>query len=302
MSADLEILAYIVVGIIVVSENLILIGIIYKNESLHTEKYFFAFSLGITDLLVGLMSVFTSILYFSGSAEVTVFSSALLLQAGFLMLSITHMAVIAVERYVYIAHPFLYELYVTPSKIARFLVIFWIAGLVYLFCVCFIQLYVVGKIVFLMTRVNTALKYSCFLTVYISMTIISFVLYVLILHQVKKHGNSVSCSEQPNALAKWKENVRCLKFFVTVFGFFFLMTSPYFIVEIAIGGFITNDYIENIMLLCLILNSGVNFIVLVVVDKHFRRILKASLSRLIRSLTTSPAAPYLCRDSCVSNS
>lgn len=282
----LELFSFLVAGMIVVLENVILVGLVYKSESLHTAKYLFTCSLAITDLSVGILSIITSSVHLVfGSVAVTLVTSALLLQAGFVMLSITHMAIIAIERYVYIAHPYLYEMHVTTSKIAKFLAVFWIAGLSYTIFVCFIQLYVVGKDVFVMSAVNKALKYSSFLSVYIFMTIVSFVLYVLILIQVKKHSNSVTCSTQPKALLKWRENVRCIKFFVTVFGLYFLMTSPYFIGEIAIGVQASSFAIKYVLLISIVLNSGVNFIILCVVDRHFRQILKTSLSKLIHLVT-----------------
>ncbi|GFO47151.1 D(3) dopamine receptor [Plakobranchus ocellatus] len=138
-----DILSYfiILVGVALVFENLLLIYVIGRTRSLHSITNILVASMGITDVLVGaqcsimglisLPNGLRSWLNFSPS-DVHVFDSVMIsLSTSLVSVSILHVSLLAVDRYLFILWPFHYTRRVTRSRVLLTAGGIWMLGLGY---------------------------------------------------------------------------------------------------------------------------------------------------------------------------
>lgn len=274
-----------ITGLIVFCENFTLVFVTFTSPKLKSTKYFLVASLCVTDLLVGVILTVGSIFHLATGKEtigLTVWSigvyTVYYLVLAMNMVSVIHMAIMAAERYIYISHPFFYERNVTIRIVKWVTFLSWIIAFPCLATPIIIDMIKNGR------QLNDTfyLGMSRFVlyilsTLYFCLLIFSFTCYSLILVQVCKHKRRlVELGASHSSLASAKRNnntdfLKCFKFFLTVFGIFFLMTFPMFLVSFLSRHIDIPQHLEDITFYLKTLNCGTNLLVMIVIDAHFRK-------------------------------
>ncbi|KAK3746688.1 hypothetical protein RRG08_008200 [Elysia crispata] len=132
----------VIVGVCLICENLLLINVIVRTRTLHTNTNILVASLAITDVLVGvqvcIMGLSEQPTGLRSWLELTpyqvrIFDSFLTgLNYSLVTVSITHLSVLTLDRYLYLLWPFHYQIRVTRRKVLATAGILWTLGLVYL--------------------------------------------------------------------------------------------------------------------------------------------------------------------------
>ncbi|GFS19210.1 melanocortin receptor 3-like [Elysia marginata] len=129
------------VGVLLLCENILLITVIVRTRSLHTNTNILVASLAITDVLVGaqvcLMGLseqptgMRSWLNLT-PREIRIFDSFFTgLNFSLVTVSICHLSALALDRYLYVLWPLHYHIRVTRRRVLATSGLLWILGLVY---------------------------------------------------------------------------------------------------------------------------------------------------------------------------
>ncbi|GFO20860.1 beta-2 adrenergic receptor [Plakobranchus ocellatus] len=141
-SADIPGFVAVLMGVVMLCENLLLIIVIGRTKSLHSHTNILVASLAISDVLVsvevcvmGLYVLPRGLRSWLGlsQAHVRVFNSILTgINFSLVAVSISHFAALAVDRYLYVLWPLHYPLRVTRRRIVAVAAVLWILGLIYM--------------------------------------------------------------------------------------------------------------------------------------------------------------------------
>ncbi|GFO46657.1 adrenergic, beta-1-, receptor [Plakobranchus ocellatus] len=128
-------------GFAIMIENLILIIIICRCRSLHTITNIFVVSMAVTDLSVGYQCVQLGFLLQSGGMrswlrlkgdQMHLFLSLTVsANTSLVLVSLIHMCLLAVDRYLFLLFPFRYERFITRRRVLTTVCIVWTLGLIY---------------------------------------------------------------------------------------------------------------------------------------------------------------------------
>ncbi|GFO22331.1 5-hydroxytryptamine receptor 1a [Plakobranchus ocellatus] len=131
----------ILVGVTLLCENLLLIYVIGRTRSLHSITNILVASMGLTDVLVGAQGCIMGLISLPNGlrswlnltpSDVHVFDSFMIsLSTGLVSVSILHVSLLAVDRYLYILWPFHYTRRVTRSRVLFTAGGIWMLGLGY---------------------------------------------------------------------------------------------------------------------------------------------------------------------------
>lgn len=137
-AADELTLAYISVpiGDFVVTQNVLSIVIIRRSPKLHTNANIVVASIACGDIYLSLVYAVDGILYLPGVVDPLwnhAVLDACICGAGYssLLLSVSQLGLIAVDRYIHIAHPLYYMAHVTRPRVYATIALFWLVALVY---------------------------------------------------------------------------------------------------------------------------------------------------------------------------
>ena len=137
-------LSYVAVGagIFLAIENILLITVIYRTRSLHTNTNMLVASLAVSDMLMGVQCCSMGMTGLNVGfrpwaatmdADLHSYDSLTLsTKLGLGLVSLLHVSALAVDRYLYILWPFRYRRHVTRSKIVATAAVIWAVGLVYI--------------------------------------------------------------------------------------------------------------------------------------------------------------------------
>ncbi|CAG5135771.1 unnamed protein product [Candidula unifasciata] len=211
---------------------------IFRTKRLHTNTNIFILSVALLDCFMAVSDFVQGIIY-STSVKFNIHNSnvmdAILFGTAYsaITLSCTHMAIIAVDRYVNITHPFYYILNITKRRVIVLLLTAWMFGLAY--CSVSIILYRDGKYHTKCISVHPPFEY------FIINALLNLIDYVIICicyfkisclaFQHKKAANARRLqTENPKNVFKLRNNraaaMKSVKFFVLLFGTFFVFTFP----------------------------------------------------------------------------
>ncbi|GFO47152.1 5-hydroxytryptamine receptor 1a [Plakobranchus ocellatus] len=136
-----DVLSYfiILVGVTLLCENLLLIYVICRTRSLHSITNILVASMGLTDVLVGVQCCIGGLVSRPNGlrswldlthSDLHTFDSVMIsLSIGLVSISILHVTVLAVDRYLYILWPFDYTRRVTRSRVLLTAGGIWMLGL-----------------------------------------------------------------------------------------------------------------------------------------------------------------------------
>ncbi|GFO47154.1 serotonin receptor [Plakobranchus ocellatus] len=129
-------------GVILLGENLLLMIIIVRNHTLHTNTNILVASLAVTDILIGVQCCIMGLLNWPGGlrhwfrlgpSEFNVLDSmANSANFTFLIISMFHLTVLSVDRYFFVSWPFRYKRYVTRRRVIATAAGIWCTGIVYM--------------------------------------------------------------------------------------------------------------------------------------------------------------------------
>ncbi|GFO20859.1 beta-4c adrenergic receptor [Plakobranchus ocellatus] len=141
-SSDAPGFVAVLMGVVMLCENLLLIIVIGRTKSLHSHTNILVASLAISDVLVGVeMCVMGLYVLPRGlrswlglnQAHTRVIDTILTgINFSLVAVSMSHFAVLAVDRYLYVLWPLHYSLRVTQRRIVAVAAVLWIFGLIYM--------------------------------------------------------------------------------------------------------------------------------------------------------------------------
>ncbi|KAK7501382.1 hypothetical protein BaRGS_00007507 [Batillaria attramentaria] len=255
---------------------------VFRFEKLRTRANMYIVSLAATDALVGLL------LFVAGSSyipsvqswfDATEFACVGMLSWGYcaVVCSGFNMCLIALDRYIYIAKPYLYERYLTERNIAGAIVTVWVLAFVYGTIPLYYNTFSTSKRC--SSREVIPLMYRSFLSagLFLFCCLCTGVLYIKITLITLHHKMNISRAENARTSRVGRGSLKALKLFLTVFGCMFICWSPNFVAELV------NVYsdVASIWLRCFMflgfLNSGMNIFIYPYFNKEFRKAMKVLL-------------------------
>lgn len=272
----------------------VVIVIIWSTEKLHGNTNVFIASLAASDILI---SVFFT---FNRAATVPHLESSLLKSnivncivlggcSGAINLSMMHMGIFAIDRYIKITYPFTYIKHVTKRPIVVTLCCIWILGLLnmlvpvvfyrdkqfHIRCILLhqpIEFYWLGAGIYLF---NLVIAFIC----YFSISIVAFK------HKKAANNRRINTVETTGEIIL-KRNLaaalKSVKFFVVVFGVFLLCTfAPIITTGVAFYQHISENVYLGLFFL-LSIHSVLNFIIYGSMNNAFYQALKDKTSNIIK--------------------
>lgn len=265
--------------------NIVTILLLWRTETLRTLANLYLASLAAADLVVGLglvpMALFllppTRVSLFNRYSNLCVLMSGLNL--GMAGNSVIHMAFVSVDRYLFISRPYTYQRVMNVRVVVINVTSAWVIGVSYTFLPQFIHQSFTDGVKCDVTELLPMwyLAYGAWGFYFTSVAVI-LIMYSLILRTAFKQRKSIQSvapfGAQANGNSRGtisKSTLKSLKFFVTVFGIFFLCMTP---IVISLGV----DYYVNvpvtlyrILVMLALTNSGMNFVIFTVQNGQFRR-------------------------------
>ncbi|KAK3764730.1 hypothetical protein RRG08_042040 [Elysia crispata] len=126
------------VGIVLVIENSLLIYVIARNMSLHTNTNILVASLAVTDVLMGLQcslaGLSLKIRSWLAASDFDLHASdkfLLSISLSLVGVSLLHVFSLAVDRYLFVLRPLRYRRFVTRPRVLAVAAAIWILGLIY---------------------------------------------------------------------------------------------------------------------------------------------------------------------------
>ncbi|CAG5123690.1 unnamed protein product [Candidula unifasciata] len=273
---------------IVISNSVLTIVTICRTRELHTNQYIFIVSLSIADILMALSFFATAIIHLTGlNSIVEDFGIINKLLYGMLfscvVLDMLHMSIIAVDRYIHIAHPFYYIKYMTKQRTVKILSVAYV--------LCFIDTFI-PAIAYqddtykrcLNTNEPTEYYYSNTSILSIN-TIVAFLCYSKIAWIAIRHKQAAMFRRQQtrdtesNIINRNNRMMvmKSVKFFLAMFGVFFMLSLPPFVITNLAASSIVSDVLKVIATYCFPLHSVLNFIICCSMSQSFFKALKKTL-------------------------
>jgi hypothetical protein len=262
---------------VVTCQSVITIVVIWISPALRDTQYLVIVSVSLADVLQAVagaafccmqISSVTSHLYNSyniilcitfGAATSTVTTTGV------------HMAVISIDRYIRIAHPFYYVQKMTKQRMFKILICIWILGIV---------LASIPSIYDVMTIADNSylVYYYTNLAIVQACLIIVCVFYFKIARLAINHKKATiarrhQSNRDPTVMRSYSVVMKSIKFFVTMFGVYFLCTVIPFIIFCIYNFIAKSDLLITIMYLYPVY-SVINFFICCKMDKRFFRALR----------------------------
>ncbi|CAG5136287.1 unnamed protein product [Candidula unifasciata] len=279
---------YCTAGSLIVFENVLMIVVIIRTPGLHNIANILVTSLSVTDAIVGFIAAMAGILFAVLKPSDWIFRYIYISVAatilGTTLCSHLHIAAIAIDRYIYIAHPFFYFRHVNEKVVFRCLLGVWFLVSLYtlasalsiktrMFCLMreVMDLYIsyVGSWITLFLLCLTSAAY--FRIAAISLrhrrSIASVNIAALPSTNPSQPGNDrVSISEET-----WTHMLKTVRFFVVMTGSFAAMMVPVTICNFLFGHVQLSKTLLNTVTMLPILQSGFNFFINIFMNSDFRQ-------------------------------
>ncbi|RUS83893.1 hypothetical protein EGW08_008374, partial [Elysia chlorotica] len=284
--------------------NILLITIIARNRSLHTNTNILVASLAVTDVLMGFQCVmfaksglkwgFRSWIA-EANLNLQVYDTFMLgVNCSLVVVSLLHVSVLAVDRYLYISWPFRYTRRVTRNRVLATAAGMWTLGIIYMLLpVALFQASRYQKTCILVD-VPIGYGYEPLAVGYVvCLTVVIYCTTKMIklardhrLGKNKKFGEGgvwKSCRENINKHEEKdrllrKANLKIIKFVLVVLGTFLACTFPPIamltLVKVLNVTLFSGSYVAiDVMHFLITANSGMNFLTITYMNKNFRKAL-----------------------------
>lgn len=271
---------------IVVCQSIVTIAVIYRTPVLHTNQYIFLGSLALVDLMFSVTFGGNVCFHVSRIKPrqinnnladtiffVTTYSS--------LMLGSIHMGIIAAERYLRIADPFLYIRCMSKQRIFKILLCAWVAALVN--AIIPIIFYRHDKYHTHCINTHPPLAYFSVNALIVLITIIiALICYSKIAHLAIKHNKTANARrlqtvcENGETICRsyWTTLIKSIKFCVIVCGIYFACAVPPLALTIVGFSYTTPNAIAAFISYSFSIHSVLNFYVSCKMNKSFCQALK----------------------------
>ncbi|XP_005098819.1 melanopsin-like [Aplysia californica] len=276
---------YICLGVFIFFENIITIMAIRRTPSLHTNPNLYMFSLAVSDVLVGATAIFLGS-FVNPTVQDRVTSTfpylaSLAVTFGMVSLSFAHMAVIAVDRYIYIGKPYLYERCITRRVIFFQILCLWVSGAVYTIAPMIVYREVNVGFCILIDLPPEYTLYAIGIAYFILLVVVLIAYYkiarVVLQHRRSIANQTISLDRTGEDLRNRKRQTSALKsvrFFAVVFGFFFGFTLPT-VFCMYIESVVDLPYeLYAFLIFIAPANSSMNTLVFALMNKEFRKAVK----------------------------
>ncbi|CAG5119936.1 unnamed protein product [Candidula unifasciata] len=226
-------------SIVLLIQNLLTIIIIRRTPKLHTHANIVVASIAGGDIYLALVCITSGIVYLPGVRN-TKLNNALLeasmCGAGYssLLLSVSQLGLIAIDRYTYIVYPLYYMARITKRRIYKTIACFWLVGIVYGLVPLFVYRNASDYNICLITR--PPFEYIAVpIVLYQVEVILIFVCYFIIARlafqrkkasRVRQLGFNGGISSREAFITGRTAAWRSVKFFATMYGIFFACTYP----------------------------------------------------------------------------
>ncbi|KAK7501379.1 hypothetical protein BaRGS_00007504 [Batillaria attramentaria] len=257
---------------------------VFRFEKLRTRANMYIVSLAATDALVGLLQFVVGSFFIPSVQswfDSTEFVCVGMLSWGYcaVVCSGFNMCLIALDRYIYIAKPYLYERYLTERNIAGAIVTVWVLAFVYGTIPLYYNTFSTSK--HCASREVIPLMYRSFLSagLFLFCCLCTGALYIKITLITLHHKKNIARAGAENARNSRVDrgSLKALKLFLTVFGCLFICWSPYFVAELVDAYTdVANVWLRSFMFLGF-LNSGMNIFIYPYFNKEFRKAMKVLL-------------------------
>uniref|UniRef100_A0A2C9KZ95 G-protein coupled receptors family 1 profile domain-containing protein n=1 Tax=Biomphalaria glabrata TaxID=6526 RepID=A0A2C9KZ95_BIOGL len=268
------------------SLNVLTILVVWRTPALRTFTVAYVVSLAVADFMVGLELLPMS-LYFLPPTRVGLFNRnvhmCLLmngLSTGMTTVSLMHMLVISVDRYIYIVRPYYYEQVMSSRLVSALIASSWAIGVLLLFMPHVIHKDGSKAETCEITKLlPTWHLFTAIWTMYFSVSLVIFVMYSLIFLTALKQRNAVRVTAaavethtgpHSQVSSATVGNHRGFYFFLTLFGVFFLCLTPV-VVAMGLDCFVPIPVtLYRFLVMLAMANSGMNFIIFAFQNKEFR--------------------------------
>ncbi|XP_071089310.1 melatonin receptor type 1B-like [Haliotis cracherodii] len=266
---------YIIAATIICLGNILTIVAVLKTPRLQTIQNMYVVSLATSDLLAGVYVFSLAFFHLESTHEVIGHSKVFCLTLYItyvLSTSASNASIvfIAVDRYIYIAHPFTYTRLVTPFSTRCVIAGSWFFAAALASCVIFFNRYdKVGECSFVHVLDNIYQLLSQTSVFFITLVVVS-VLYIRILVIALGQRRAID-GTGVQTYSDWRGTCRTVRLLLIVCVAYLLFWTPCHVmlcVSLATG--VTSNGMSFAILFGLA-NSGVNFIIYPLKNKAFRR-------------------------------
>lgn len=271
-------------GFVIVIENIVLIIVTWQMSTMDTTANMFVVSLAVADLLVGFVTSVGGILIdcLRGNIYNVIYHIFDNCAYVFVISSYVHLTLIAMERYVYISHPFFHARRISKALITKVLIGIWVLSITLI----------------LATNISTSKKYTCLLyevrtldlaytgsCISVLLIVIISIAYFKLAVLSYKHTRSIACTTIATSGYRGHGNrvsnenlinvLKTIRFFLVSTGFLLAMTIPAVVCILVSNIYHSVDLIILQIVICLqILHSGVNFFIHLFMVPDFRNAIK----------------------------
>ncbi|XP_041362916.1 G-protein coupled receptor moody-like, partial [Gigantopelta aegis] len=267
----------IVMMIFICGGNCLTIMAVWKTPSLQTMPNMYIVSLAVADFITGLAYGYDSLWYISSTmmfiynCKACCLVSIFMLYTGF-HVSMASVVAIAIDRYVYIMHPFLYNRLITASLIQIILAVVWVVSTLFAATSFFINNFeevgFCAHFGVLPVWYHVYTEMSIFVFVFLTCVIINGAIVRLTLSKRREMRTS---SVTAAAYIKHKNDWRAVRMMLTICGAFFVCWLPYHIAMLANHFGDIWMFMFDVLSPIAILNSCMNFFIYVFMNRIFRR-------------------------------
>ena len=261
-----SIIAYVLSAFIILG-NSVTVAAILKYRKLQTNTNVLVCSLSFSDITLGIFTIVSRVYIYH--TNVTYMLVIIIFLYSSYHISVSHLFIIALERYVAIIHPFQYEKYVSKGTIALSLTLVWIIPLIF-WSICWPVKVLTGQNRWVETT-GPAL--------YLLQGFVLVIMYIRILIVAYQQASKIRQLNRQNMRKnKFKSELKATKTLAVIVFAYVIFWSPVCLDEIISSsaptqGFPTLKHMARVsaFLLWATLNSGVNCIVYAWFNKDFRQ-------------------------------
>ncbi|CAG5134251.1 unnamed protein product [Candidula unifasciata] len=282
----------VIISFLTICECLVVISVTCLTKNVHGNTNVYVVSLAVNDLLLAIAFIGNNVFLLPFHLPLFVNSKMLLclisgLSSGTTNMSVVHLGVIAVDRYIQITYPFYYMKAMTKMRAYLVVLCLWLSCLIFI---------IIPPIVFYDDKyhrrcilIHQPFAYLIIqISSYFSSITLVFICYLKIAHVAFRHKrstisrrfNSDVSQTDTSGTENIKAALRSVKFFLLMFGILFICTFPPYVATIfGLTYDISDNFFTGFFTLVPI-HSVINFLIYSYMNKDF----SASLVKIFKEI------------------